>query len=156
MKKASWVLTFLLFHFALFAGIMEVPRKVSIISTDYFDILFSEESARTAKIVADNADSLYLEAKSAYQNPHDIRIIVVISPDSDTLSVSYTASPYNRIVIYEGVPSFEEASYENGFVELFYREIAKAVSQSVRSDFWEKVSKFAAIKNQILHEQTLY
>ncbi|MBO4857739.1 MAG: hypothetical protein J5527_04435 [Treponema sp.] len=123
---------------------MEVPRKVSIISTDYFDILFSEESARTAKIVADNADSLYLEAKAAYQNPHDIRIIVVISPDSDTLSVKYTASPYNRIVIYEGVPSFDEASYKNGFVELFYREIAKAVSQSVRSDFWEKVSKIIA------------
>ena len=135
MKKVICFIALVLFHFALFAGIMEIPRKVSIISTDYFDILFSEEAARTAKIVADNADSLYLKAKTAYQNPHDIRIIVVISPDSDTLSVQYTSSPYNRIVIYQGVPSFEESSYKNGFVELFYREIAKAVSQSVRSDF---------------------
>ena len=119
---------------------MEVPRKVSVIETKYFEILFSEESSRTAQIAAENADRLYLKAKEVYQNPHDIKIIVVISPDSDTLSVSYTSSPYNRIVIYEGVPAFEEASYKNGFLELFYREIAKAVSQSVRSDFWEKVS----------------
>ena len=119
---------------------MEVPRKVSVIKTQYFEILFSEESSRTAAIVAENADHLYLKAKNVYQNPHDIRTIVVISPDSDTLSISYTSSPYNRIVIYEGVPAFEEASYKNGFLELFYREIAKAVSQSVRSNFWEKVS----------------
>ena len=119
---------------------MEVPRKVSVIKTQYFEILFSEESSRIAAIVAENADKLYLKAKAVYQNPHDLRTIVVISPDSDTLSVSYTSSPYNRIVIYEGVPAFEEASYKGGFLELFYREIAKAVSQSVRSDFWEKVS----------------
>ena len=119
---------------------MKVPRKVSVIKTQYFEILFSEESTQTAAIVAENADKLYLKAKAVYQNPHDIQTIVVISPDSDTFSVSYTSSPYNRIVIYEGVPAFEEASYKDGFLELFYREIAKAVSQSVRSNFWEKVS----------------
>ena len=72
---------------------MAVPRKVSVIKTQYFEILFSEESSRTAAIVAENADKLYLKAKAVYQNPHDIRTIVVISPDSDTLSVSYTSSP---------------------------------------------------------------
>ena len=123
---------------------MAVPRKVSVISTEYFDILYSNESQKTAAIVAKNADGLYLKAKAFYQNQHDIRTIVVISPDSDVLSIEYTSSPYNRIVIYEGLPAFEEASYVNGFMDLFYKEIAKSVSQSVRSEFWEKVSKIIA------------
>lgn len=141
MKRIFCVFAFLLFQLNLFAGVMKYPRNVSIISTKYFEILFCEQSSKTAKVVAENADALYLTAKKACQNQHNIKIIVVISPDSEELSVKYTSSPYNRIVIYEGVPVFEEISYKNGFIEILYREIAKAVSQSVRSDFWENVSE---------------
>lgn len=141
MKKIFCVIAFFLFHLNLFAGVMKYPRNVSVISTEYFEILFCEQSSKTAKIVAENADSLYLNAKKACQNHHDIKIIIVISPDSEELSVKYTSAPYNRIVIYEGISTFEEISYKNGFIDLLYCEIAKAVSQSVRSDFWESFSK---------------
>lgn len=141
-KKLQILIFFLCFNFlTLFAGVMEKPRKVSVISTNYFDILFSDESLYTAKLLADSADEMYLKAKNAFQNPHDLRILVVISPDSASLSIEYTPSPYNRIVVYEGVCDFEDESYVNGFKELFYRQVAKAVSQSVRSDFWETVSQ---------------
>ena len=117
----------------LFCGEMLRPRTVNVLSTQYFDILFPAENQSTAMLLAEQADTLFLNAKETYNCNSDFRIIVVISPDSDTLSVKYTASPYNRIVIFDAVGRLETSSYANGLLDLFAHEVGRAVSQSVRS-----------------------
>ena len=132
-KRISIILLFLLFCTKIFCGEMIKPRTVKVLSTKYFDFLFPQENLETATLLAAQADQLYLEAKQTFNCNSDIRIIVVISPDSDTLSVKYTASPYNRIVIFDAVSRIDTASYANGLIDLFFHEVGRAVSQSVRS-----------------------
>ena len=120
---------------------MGVPRKVYSLSTQYFDFLFSKESTRTAKVLADNADAFYLQAKKDFENDYDFKTLVVISPDSDVLSVRYSPVPYNRIVVYEGKKQLEQEVFSDGLLDLFRYEVIRAVSQSVKSEFVQKASK---------------
>ena len=126
----------------LFCGEMAIPRTVYVASTQYFDFLFPLENEQTVKLLAEQADSIYLNAKQTFNCNADFRTIVVVSPDSDTLSVKYTASPYNRIVIFDAVGRLDTGSYVNGLLDLFAHEVGRAVSQSVRSKPMEFVSKY--------------
>ena len=126
----------------LFCGEMAIPRTVYVASTQYFDFLFPLENEQTVKLLAEQADSIYLNARQTFNCNADFRTIVVVSPDSDTLSVKYTASPYNRIVIFDAVGRLDTGSYVNGLLDLFAHEVGRAVSQSVRSKPMEFVSKY--------------
>lgn len=148
-RRKIALLTFVLFLFSagglnsakLFCGEMQRPRTVNVLSTQYFDILFPQENQQTAMLLALQADSLYLNAKETFNCKSDFRTIVVISPDSDTLSVKYTPSPYNRIVIFDSVGRLETSSYANGLLDLFAHEVGRAVSQSVRSKAMDFIAK---------------
>ena len=141
VKNRFLFLTIVLFCAKLFCGEMAVPRTVYVVSTQYFDFMFPLEKEPTVKLLAQQADELYLKAKQTYNCNSDFRTIVVISPDSDTLSVKYTPSPYNRIVIFDAVRRIDSGSYANGLLDLFAHEIGRAVSQSVRSKPMEFVSR---------------
>ena len=125
----------------LWSGVMAKPRRVSLLKTTHFDILFSEPSIDNAIYLAENIDSLYDKAKDYFPDIKDIRIPVIITPDSDRLHVQYTSSPYNRIVFFEGVSEKEDNVFEDTVLGLFYHEIYLALSQSVRSPF-----------NQFIHD----
>ena len=116
------------------------PRHISLLKTEHFDIIFptESESVNTAKLISDNADRLYEKAKSTLEGSADLRIPVIISPASDKLSVEYTCSPYNRIVIFDGVPEENQQCFQNSILGLFYHEIYLALSQTIMG----KVNQF--------------
>lgn len=118
---------------------MAVPRKVFILNTKYFDILFSNKSKETAQFLAQNADSLYEKAMKYLGVEKTFRMPVVISPDSDTLDVSYSPIPYNRIVLSEGVPELDQACYQDSLLSLFYHQVVLAVNESIRSPFVQTI-----------------
>ena len=118
---------------------MAVPRKVFILNTKYFDILFSNKSKETAQFLAQNADSLYEKAMEYLGVKQSFRIPVVISPDSDILEISYSPIPYNRIVVSEGVPELEQACYKDSMLSLFYHQVVLAVNESIRSPFVQTI-----------------
>ncbi len=134
MHKKSITLIFLTFFATalLSAGSMIVPRKVHMLSTQYFDILFSEESARTAKLIADNGDSLFENAAEKYGLEHTFRMPVIISPDSDCFSITYSPIPYNRILIYEAAYSQDDSVFSDIMLGNFYNEVVHAVCQSIK------------------------
>ncbi len=150
VKSKTAFLTFLLFLFGglghkctkLFCGEMVIPRTVYVVSTQYFDFLFPQENEGTVKLLAAQADDIYLKAKETFNCNSNFRTIVVLSPDSDTLSVKYTASPYNRIVIFDAVGRIDTGSYVSGLLDLFAHEVGRAVSQSVRSKPMDFVAKY--------------
>ncbi len=149
VKNKVAFLTFVLFLFGglghnctrLFCGEMAIPRPVYVISTQYFDFLFPLENKQTAITLSQSADEIFLSAKETFNCSYDFRTIVVISPDSDTLSMQYTASPYNRIVIFDAVGNLETSSYFNVLLDSFAHEVGRAVSQSVRSKALDFVAK---------------
>lgn len=120
---------------------MEVPHKLFEISTKYFDIIFTEQSKNTAVYLAENADNLYEKAMEYLNIKETFRIPVVISPDSEELKISYSPIPYNRIILYDGVPSEHQTNYENVLLTLFYHEVLLAVNESYRSPFAQVINK---------------
>ena len=112
---------------------MARPRNVYVIKTQHFDILFPSNSASTANLLAENADSIYQRAKDALNFDEDLRMPVIISPDSDKLSVEYTSSPYNRIIIYDAVPGIDDVCFEYPLLSLFFHEVFSALASSVKS-----------------------
>ena len=121
---------------------MRKPRQVKVLSTEHFDILFSKESTFSAKIIAENAENIFNKVISSLETKQKIRTIVVISPDSDELFVEYSPYPYNRIVVYEGVPRDSSLVDANSLLEKFELEVVKAIFQNVRSPFWSGISDF--------------
>lgn len=120
---------------------MERPRKVYVISTDFFEILFSEKSIHTAQLLAQNADNLYRQAQSNIQVENNRKISVIISPDSQEFSINYTPHPYHRIVVYEAVPEYEDSFSEQNLLTTFYNELIHQVFQSVKSPLVAQISK---------------
>lgn len=135
-KKLAVLFLYLMLSVQLFAGgVLSSPRKVYVVKTNHFEIMFSKESAETARFIADNADSLYEKAKEATGAVHDFSMPIIISPDSDELDVSYTTSPYNRIVVFDSLESYGLTDDYSSLLTCLYREIFEAVSCSIRSGF---------------------
>jgi len=114
-------------------GILQRPRKVFMLKTEHFDILFPKVSKDTANLLADNIDSLYEKARQEAGLQKDFRIMVIISPDCEVLSVSYTSSPFKRIIIYDSAPDEIDTCYEDILLGEVYRQTFIAVSGEYRS-----------------------
>lgn len=146
-KTIFFVTYFLFFLLAqpLFAkNVLSRPRKMFLIKTEHFDIIFSNESQETALLLAENADLLYKKAAENLNSQINLHMPVIISPDSDTLSVDYTSSPYNRIIIFDSPADSQSAVFKDSLFSLFYREIFLALAQSIRSPFNQFIAKWIA------------
>lgn len=144
--KSSFLVSLFLFFLCisnLYAGgVLVHPRKVYVIKTNHFEIIFPKESADAAYFVAEKADSLYELAKSETGYKKDFFMPIIISPDSAVLDVKYTNYPYNRIVI------FDANAGENAVIPLLYKEIFRAVSFSIRSPINELIHRFTSLGDQ--------
>lgn len=146
--KSSFLVSLLLFFLCLqqlsAANVLGRPRKMFLIKTEHFDIIFSTQSEETALLLAQKADLLYSKAAEALESKANLHMPVIISPDSDVFSVTYTPSPYNRIIIFDSPADYETAVFDDTMQSLFYREIYKALAQSIRSPFNQFVAKWIA------------
>ena len=62
------------------------PKKLYVITTKYFDIIFPQESTESANLLAQKADDMYLEICEKLDSSPYFRIPVVITPEIDTLN----------------------------------------------------------------------
>lgn len=129
-------------------GVLCSPRKIYVVNTNHFEIIFPKESAETADYIAQHADSLYEKAKAETGLQKDFVMPIIISPDSSVLDVQYTNRPYNRIVIFDAVPTGVQVERQAGrgngdiLLSLLYKQIFLAVSGSIRSPFNEFIYKY--------------
>ncbi len=132
------IIFFLLLTISLpsFAGVFKKPRILRVIKTEHFEILFCDESLNSAKMLADNCEKIYEEAFSKFQPSKPLHMPVVISPDSDDFSVSYSPRPYNRILIFENHGNRSDYYLNDALLNSFKREVYRAVSRSVKDSVW--------------------
>ena len=150
--KSSFLAALLLFFLCIQSlhagGVLSSPRKVYVVNTNHFEIIFPKESADTADYIARNADALYERAKEETGLQKDFAMPIIISPDSSVLDVKYTNRPYNRIVIFDALPAASQIEREAArgnddiLLSLLYKEIFLAVSGSIRSPFNEIIYKY--------------
>ncbi len=122
---------------SVFSNSFANPKNVSVIVTEYFDIIYTQESAYAAQLLAEKADSLYLKACELLEADPYFRIPVLLSPDTDALNGSYSYALYNYIVLYDTLPDNSTlAVFSENLVNVFYHEVVHAVSIQKKSKFW--------------------
>ncbi len=102
--------------------------NLSLIETDYFDIIFPQVSEKTAQHVATHADELYRKAADLLNVENLLRIPVVITQKTDVLNAYFTVVPYSRIVLYDTPPNETLSVFDDTILSVFYHELIHAVS----------------------------
>ncbi len=116
------------FLFSQSQSAVSISKKLSVIETEYFDIIFTEESTESAKYLAQHADVLYIKAKDFLKVEKVLRIPVVLSQQTDVLNGYFTFVPYSRIVIYDTLPQTSLAVFDDTLLSVFYHELIHAIS----------------------------
>ncbi len=124
-----------------YEGIMAGQKNVKVVKTQYFDIIYSEESQKTAAILAENADSIYLELRNRYKLIHDFRMPVTITSAQDEFNASFAAVPYNRIVMFDTQPESNMEVFSNTVLMTFRHELTHAITMNIKNKFWLVLSK---------------
>lgn len=123
------------------SSLYKSPKKLYVITTKYFDIIFPQESTESANLLAQKADNMYLEICEKLDSSPYFRIPVVITPEKETLNAYYTSFPYNRIVLYDTLPTTSAlAVFSETFVNVFYHELVHAVSLQKKNSFFKFLS----------------
>jgi hypothetical protein len=138
MKKNLLCFFACLFFTVCFAS---AESSVNTISTKYFDIIYTERSAESARLLAEYADGFADDICARLGSSMGKRIPVYIEPANENLNAYFTPSRYDHIVLYDTVP--EEGSlavFHNSLLMVFYHELTHAVSLSIRTPFWQAMS----------------
>ncbi len=121
----------------IFANSFANPKNASVIVTEYFDIIYTQESAYSAQMLAEKADSLYLKACELLESEPYFRMPLVLSPDTDVLNGGFSYAPYNYIILYDTIPDEGSlAVFSESLLSVFYHEVVHAVSIQKKSNFW--------------------
>lgn len=131
--------------FCSYAGVHNQPHKIYVLKTVYFDFIFPKQDSQLVFDLSSKADALYEKACEEMNFSKKFRMPVVVSPDNSELSVSYSPSPYNRIIIYDTLASADYFYDPTSIEKLFYTQILKAVVSSIRSRNWEIAHIFIGI-----------
>lgn len=108
-------------------------KKLNVIETKYFDIIYPEESQNTAFALANNCDALYEKAAAIFDEETKMHFPVTVVPGTQVINAHYNPVPYAHIVVYDTVSTnFELANTKESLVEIFYHELIHAVSMNIR------------------------
>lgn len=144
MKKFFLSILFLFFCINAFCigGNVFHHKNLSVIKTEYFDIIFDDETFNDAKKIASAADSYYLEITKKFDAEPYLRFPVVLSREVENLNGFYSPFPYNMIVLYVAdSDSPEMQSYSDTLLSVFYHELTHAVTLNMKSPLFKKLSK---------------
>lgn len=140
MRRKSFFFTAVLIFaldFTVYANIYNRPRSVKVLPTKHFDFIFPSGAEKTVLYLSEEADSFFEKTAESVSLQKSFRLPVAISLDSDTMSVEYTPSPYNRITVFAS-PFEKENSYRDEILlESFREKVCEAVISSKRSKFWQ-------------------
>ncbi|MBN2874042.1 MAG: hypothetical protein JXM71_03015 [Spirochaetales bacterium] len=143
MKKAGLVAMMLAAALATSgaADLYEPDRPLYFVDTEFFTIIFPDESREAAEYLATFADDSYREIAAALATEATHRFPVVITPDFGILNGYYSSYPYPRIVLYQAPaePSSTLGSFKDDLRAVFRHELTHAVSLSLRSPLEDAV-----------------
>ena len=152
MRQRLFSFLFILFSLlfpAFSAGgvLADSPSPLHVVRTEYFDIIFPEECAESAKKIEAVCDDYYLEITRLLETDAYQRFPVTITRSVEVLNAYYAAVPYNRIVLYDTLPSTSLDMYEDTIQSVFYHELTHAVTYNMKAGLLRKLSFFADCLN---------
>lgn len=117
-------------------GLLAGQKNIRYIQTEWFDIIFPEESTRAAEHIASHADRIFAELAETYGLEAMFRMPVTISPANDSFNAFYTNGAYNHIVLYDTSPDEDFAVFSDTLLSTFTHELTHAVTYNHTSSVW--------------------
>ncbi|MCI6186479.1 MAG: hypothetical protein MR739_04795 [Spirochaetia bacterium] len=138
------VLILVSISFSLFAKNDDNKTKNQLfaVKTKYFEIIYPQECKKSAEILFENADKIYLEVADQYGLTPSFSMPIVLTPATDSFNAFWTSAPYNHIVIYDTSFSISSdlAVFSETLIQTFRHELTHAVTYNMKSPFWNAVS----------------
>lgn len=115
--------------------------KIKVSTTSYFDIIYTQKSELAAKVLYENADSIFVEVAGLYGREPSFNIPVVLIPSVEKRNAFFSPFPYNHIVIYDTSDSeLNDLSYfSEGLLYIFRHELTHAVTYNLKNNFWKAI-----------------
>lgn len=139
MKRKLWILILLLL-LGIFPAIAQNTlfkpfTTFRTIKTEHFEIIFPEESERSARLLASYADQVYSEISSLLGIEVRGRIPVTFSPHTDIFN-GYYHPLFNFIMLYDTPADVEWTTFADNLKSLFTHELTHAISLNSRSPYY--------------------
>ena len=137
------VLTYLCAGLFAHGGMLSGEKKLRLVKTKWFDIIYPERCEASAAILYEKADRVYDEVTAQYGLTPVFRMPVVITPAVDQFNAFWTAVPYNHIAIYDTGSSgaSELAVFSETLLSTFRHELTHAVTFNMKNGFWRVMGK---------------
>lgn len=126
-------------------GAMAGEGGLSVIRTEWFDVIHSERTERAAREIAAAADSMYAELCGRLGLPMTDRFPVSVTGSVESMNAFFSLAPYSLIVVYDTRPEDSMDMHGDTLLSVFYHELAHAVTLNAKSPFWRGMSHFADI-----------
>lgn len=137
------VLILVTVSFSLFAKNDDTKRnQLFAVKTEYFEIIYPEKCRKSAEILYENADKIYIEVAGQYGFTPSFSMPVILTPAVDSFNAFWTSAPYNHIVIYDTSFSISSdlAVFSETLIQTFRHELTHAVTYNMKSPFWNFIS----------------
>lgn len=126
-----------------YGGMFSGQKKIRIVKTQWFDIIYPERCEASAVILFEKADEVYREVTEQYGLSPAFRMPLVITPAVDQFNAFWTSVPYNHIVIYDtgSSGSSELAVFSETLLSTFRHELTHAVTFNMKNGIWRGLGK---------------
>lgn len=138
---AALVLAFLGLKLFAYNGVMSGQKKLKVLNTKWFDIIYAAQNEQTARILAENADRIYENAASELGCKPQCRMPVVITTGVEVFNANWSCVPYNHIVIYDTEPASELLVFSENLLSTFKHEIVHSITFNLKNGFWNGFDK---------------
>jgi len=120
-------------------GVMWGEKDIRVVKTQWFDIIYAPDSARSAEHLARHADAIYEDVCTYLETEQWKRFPVVITPAQDEFNAYYSPACYDTIVMYDTPVTKKIAVASDDFLSTFRHELTHAVSYNMKNAFWRGV-----------------
>lgn len=118
---------FIIYTLVLIAQVCAVELLVH--KTKYFDIIYAQESEKSAALLAEYADRYAEEISANLDKKIWLRMPVYIYAGAESLNGYFTFFPYPRIVVFDTPPEDGTlGNFSDSMLKVFYHELTHAVS----------------------------
>ncbi|MCL2294622.1 MAG: hypothetical protein FWC36_07140 [Spirochaetes bacterium] len=107
-----------------------------VIQTEYFDIIFPDESERSARHLATFADRTYEQLSAMLGIELRGRLPITFAPHTAMFNGYYRSMPGSHIVLFDTPKDVEWTVFENNLKGLFVHELVHAISLNTRGPFF--------------------
>ena len=149
MKRFFAVLfcTFIFVNYSFaYNGVFSGEKKLSVVKTQWFDIIYQQSSEEVAGILFEKADGIYEDIAADYGITPQFRMPVVITSALEEFNAYWSSYPYNHIVIYDTGTNESLKVFSESLCATFRHELTHAVSYNLRSPVLQKIDKIAILQ----------